>query len=269
MLIGAGRLIQSFGIYIHRLGKSSQTMAVMVMKPDDLVELNREFYSGSKMVKFYCNKDLVNSGLNHDEKAILRMIPLKTGKLLLLGLGGGREAIYLSRKGFDVTGVDFVPEMINKTKKYAASHGVKIKGIVQEISNLDLALGSYDIIWLSSATYSSIPTKERRINILHKIKKILKNKGYFVCSFSFDKKFSAYSPIRELLKKAFTIISLGSFWYEKGDIIWRNSEFHHIFSSNEQLSSEFKSGGFEIIQVNIPDNPSDWSLALLRKRIPD
>jgi SAM-dependent methyltransferase len=179
-----------YGGYAHPL-------ALLVMRPDDLVELGRESYSRGDMVEHFCDKDLVDSGLNSDELSILDEIPLKRGKILLLGLGGGREAIHLSRLGFEVTGIDFVPEMIEKALKNVASRGLKIEGQVQEVSKLDLPECFYDIIWFASGMYSSVPMKKRRIEMLHKIKKSLRNKGYLVCSFSFNKAYGLASPLRE------------------------------------------------------------------------
>jgi ubiquinone/menaquinone biosynthesis C-methylase UbiE len=266
LLIRAGMLIQAIGIFIQRLSRFTQSMAVMVMKPDDLVEFSQESYSRGKSVDYFSREDLVDSGLNPDETAIFKMIPLEKGKLLLLGLGGGREAIYFSRIGFEVAGVDFVPEMVEKAKENAASLGLKIIGLVKDMSKLDLGEAYYDVIWISAGMYSSIPTKERRIAMLQTISKFLKERGYLICTFSYDKTYSVVSPIRELAKKALALMTLGNFWYEKGDIISSNSEFLHFFSSAEELSSEFESGGFEAVQINIPKKPMPWSLALLTKK---
>ncbi|NIM89669.1 MAG: hypothetical protein GTO17_01830 [Candidatus Aminicenantes bacterium] len=88
-------------MFIRCLGGYAQPLAVLVIWPDDLVELGRESYSRADLVKHFCDKNLVDSGLNSDETAILEEIPLKRGKLLLLGVGGGREAIHLSRLDFN------------------------------------------------------------------------------------------------------------------------------------------------------------------------
>jgi len=265
LLIKIGRLAHPFGMFIRRLDEFAQPLAVLVMRTDDLVELGRESYSRADMVKHFCDKNLVDSGLNSDETAILEEIPLKRGKLLLLGLGGGREAIHLSRLGFEVTGIDFVPEMVEKAMKNAASRGLKIEELVQEVSKLDLPECSYDIIWLSSGMYSSVPTKKRRIEMLHKIRKSLRNKGYLLCSFSFNKIYGLASPVREFLKKILVFLTLGNFWYERGDKITGDSEFLHSFYSVDLLSSEFESGGFKVVKINLAEKPASWSQALLKK----
>jgi len=266
LLIRVGVFIQSIGIFIQHLSRSTHSMAVMVMKPDDLVKFSQESYSRGTSLDYFGSKDLVNVGLNPDETVIFKMIPLKKGKLLLLGLGGGREAIFFSKMGFEVTGVDFVPEMVENAVENAASFGMKINGLVQDMSKLDLGTDCYDIIWVSAGMYSSIPTKERRIEMLQRTCKFLKEKGYFICTFSFNEKYGVASPIREFAKKALALMTLGNFSYEKGDIISGQSEFLHFFSSVEELSFEFESGGFEATKIHIPKKPSPWSLALLTKK---
>lgn len=47
-------------------------------------------------------------------------IPLKQGRVLVLCMGGGREAIALAQRGFEVVGVDFVPEVLEKARENAA-----------------------------------------------------------------------------------------------------------------------------------------------------
>jgi SAM-dependent methyltransferase len=54
---------------------------------------------------------MVDGGLEPREITLFEKIPLSKGRVLVLGLGGGREAIHFARLGFEVTGIDFIPEM--------------------------------------------------------------------------------------------------------------------------------------------------------------
>ena len=96
----------------------------MVLRPDDLMAFGRQSYT--KSVKFWGSDDTVNKGLHPLEKEALEKINLTGGKVLVLGLGGGREAIPLARMGFDVTGVDLIPEMADLARENALKHGVRI-----------------------------------------------------------------------------------------------------------------------------------------------
>ncbi|KYK37943.1 MAG: hypothetical protein AYK18_08720 [Theionarchaea archaeon DG-70] len=221
------------------------------MRPDDLIEFSRQTYAKPQNVEIWSQEDLLDSGLSSDEQILLKKLPLKKGRLLLLGVGGGREAIPLARIGFTVTGVDFIPAMVAQTKENAARRGLKIRGLIQEISNLDVSANTYDIVWLSAAMYSAVPTRKRRVRMLRQIRKTLGPGGYFLCQFQMDTRGSS-TPKIEFAKRVFAFLTMGNFWYEKGDILWGNVEFIHGFSSDDKLRSEFKEGGFTVLHMHIP-----------------
>jgi len=250
-----------------RLGRFIQSLPVAVMKPNDLVEFGWQTYAKSEDVESWARKDVVSAGLTREEIILLNKISLKQGQLLLLGVGGGREAIPLAKMGFQVTGIDFVPEMVEKAIENAQKDGVKLDGIVQEISRLDVPADSYDIIFLSAAMYSCVPTRNRRVEMLKRIRKALKPGGFFVCQFHWDKKDGA-SPKVEFARKALAFFTLGNFWYEKGDMLWGNAEFIHAFSSEDELRSEFKEGDFEVNYLYIPEGIRGGAILQKQDSIP-
>jgi ubiquinone/menaquinone biosynthesis C-methylase UbiE len=231
--------------FLVRFGRFIQSLALMVMRPDDLVEFGRQTYDKADHVESWSSDEIIESGLDRDEAALLEKIRLKDGKLLLLGVGGGREAIYLAKKGFEVTGVDFSEGMVKSAQENAARRGLTISGIVQEISQLDVSENSYDIVWLSSAMYSSIPTSNRRLMMLQRISKALKPGGYFICQFHWDTKMNV-SLKGEFIRKVIAFLTLGNLQYEKGDMLWHNLEFIHAFSSEQDLQSEFQEAQFKV-----------------------
>ena len=238
------------GRFLIRLGSFIQSLAVVTMRPDDLVTFGLETYA--KNVESLSRKELLEVGLNPEEKTLVQKLPMKKGQLLLLGVGGGREAIPLAKMGFKVTGLDFVPEMVEKARENALRQGLKIKGLTQEISRLEAPANYYDVVWLSAAMYSCVPTRKRRIEMLKRIGKALKPRGYFVCQFSWNSR-SGSSRKVEVLRRAFGFISLGNMWYEQGDMLSGNVEFLHQFSSEHSLKLEFKEGGFEVVFLYIPE----------------
>jgi len=244
------RLRIIFARFLIRLGSFIQSLALMVMRPNDLVDFSRQTYSREKMVEGFGRQDLVYPTLHLDEQTLLGKLPLKRGRLLLLGVGGGREAIPLAQMGFEVTGVDFVPEMVEKAKENAGRHGVKIKGLVQEISKIDVPAGTYDCAWLSAAMYSCAPTRGRRVEMLKRINKALKPGGHFICQFRWATK-DGPVPLWELVRKVIAFLTLGNLWYEKGDTLSNNIEFIHAFSRKDKVRSEFAEGGFEVIHLHI------------------
>lgn len=240
--VAIGEKILSFGGFI-------KSLAVVIMRPSDLIEFSRRTYTQQSSVAGWASADVIRSGLNSDEEALLKKIPLRKGRLLILGVGGGREAIPLARMGFAVTGLDFIAEMVEKAKDNARRNGVTMDGLVQELSHLDLTCETYDIIWLSAAMYSCVPTRKRRTAMLRKIHESLKPGGFFVCQFHWDER-AGQNYLAELLRKAFAFLTFGNFHYEAGDRLWFHCEFIHAFGSAEKLQSEFTEVGFAIIDFS-------------------
>lgn len=235
-----------------RLGAFIQSLPVLVMKPDDLVEFGRRTYSKPRNVEGWAEDSLVDSGLSDEEEDLLAAVPDTTGDLLLLGVGGGREAIPLGRVGFRVTGVDFVPAMVNRAVGNAATRGVRIDGLVQEISQLDVPAGAYDVVWLSRSMYSCVPTRARRVAMVQRIAQALKPGGHFLCQFHWDPG-ARHSRMGLLLRRAVAACTLGNLSYEEGDMLWGQVEFVHAFSSEEAIRSELKHGGLSVERITTHD----------------
>jgi len=71
------------------------------------------------------------------------------GRALDVGCGSGRDAIYLAKRGWRVTGVDSVEKALASARRRAAEEGVEvqwIKGDVAELGRLGLQPG-YDLLY--------------------------------------------------------------------------------------------------------------------------
>lgn len=237
-----------FGRSLLRLGSFIQSLPVVIMRPDDLVKFSRQSYNNPQDVESWSDDNLIDAGLDEDEQKLLSHIPIKNGELLLLGLGGGREAIHLAKMGFEVTGVDFIPAMVEKAKEKAISRGVKIKGIVQEISKLNVPNETYDVIWISRSMYSCIPTRKRRVNMVRRISNALKTGGVLICQYHCDSK-TKESRKSYYFRRAIALFTLGNFAYEEGDRLWLNIEYVHAFVSDDDLRSELEEGNVNVLSI--------------------
>lgn len=80
-------------------------------------------------------------------------------KLLDLGCGEGRNAIYFAQNSFEVFGLDASPPGPEKTRRYAKEVGVQVKTIQADIVALELE-DTYDVIF-STGTLQYLPPKVR------------------------------------------------------------------------------------------------------------
>lgn len=237
-----------FSRFLLQLGSFIQSLPVIVMRPDDLVEFSRQNYAKSHVVGGWADDELVDSGLGEDELALLKAIPTQGGDLLLLGLGGGRDAIALAKIGYRVTGLDYVADMVHRARENAARRGIEIAGLVQEISRLDIPPSSFNLIWLSREMYSCVPTRARRVDMVKRIAKSLKPGGFFLCQYHrYD--LPRISKLGLLLRRLIAFCTLGNLGYEEGDTLWYNIEFVHVFSSEDGIHSELEEGGLSVIYM--------------------
>jgi SAM-dependent methyltransferase len=250
------------GKQVIRLGRFIESLAPVVMRPDDLIEFSKQRYHRAGSVEEWGNEDVVIGGLSPLEKELLEQVPCKQGRLLLLGLGGGREAIAFAHLGYEVLGVDYLAEMVAKARENAAKQGVSIQSRVQEISRLEMPPHTFHLAVLFAAMYSMIPTRRRRVEMLRRIGRSLKPGGYLLCQFYFDD--AGIGRRFAWVRKTVAFLTLGNFWYEPGDRIW-GSEFLHAFASFADLESEFAAGGFTVIYFSDPQNSAFLGAVLKRE----
>lgn len=84
---------------------------------------------------------------------ILRFIyPTKPLKLLEIGCGEGRDAIFFTRNGFDVTAFDISETGINKAKQLAIKSRVNVNFFQSDLKNFKPA-ETYDVIYSSGVLH--------------------------------------------------------------------------------------------------------------------
>ena len=76
--------------------------------------------------------------------------PLAAGSALDLGCGPGRNAIWLARQGWQVTGVDASAVGLDQARQRAAEAGVGIKTVQADLLTYDPPVGSFDLVVLAN-----------------------------------------------------------------------------------------------------------------------
>ncbi len=68
------------------------------------------------------------------------------GRALDLGCGEGRNALHLAECGWEVTGIDYAEQGIEKARQLAAHRGVKVNWIVADAGEVTLEPQSFDLV---------------------------------------------------------------------------------------------------------------------------
>lgn len=131
-----------------------------------------EFYSNrEKGIPFFVNKPDENLVGYFNEGII------KPGNVLELGSGPGRNAIYFAEKGCRVDAVDLSEESIEWAKERAKERGVEVNFIHNNIFDIQIKEGTYDIVYDSGCFHHIAP--HRRSNYIELVLKALRPGGHF------------------------------------------------------------------------------------------
>lgn len=108
------------------------------------------------------------------------------GRALDLGMGQGRNALFLATRGWDVTGVDIADEGLRIARQTAEQQGLALRAIHQDIDRFDLTQETWDLVTM---IYMG-----KDVDVVKRILASLRHNGLFVCEyFHADSKFSAGS----------------------------------------------------------------------------
>lgn len=71
---------------------------------------------------------------------------VKPGAALDVGMGQGRNALYLARQGWAVTGIDVADEAVALARRQATTAGLPLTAVVQDDSTYDFGTTRWDLI---------------------------------------------------------------------------------------------------------------------------
>lgn len=134
-----------------------------------------------------------------------------TGPALDLGMGEGRDAIFLAQKGFDVIGVDNSEKGIEKCRSRAEKVGVDVKTKLEDVRHFKIAKNKYTLT-LSNNLFQFI-TKSEAHQVSRNIIDGLRKGGLVIASvLTYD------DPRYKEYKKKTTELEPGTFLMVNGDM---------------------------------------------------
>ena len=99
--------------------------------------------------------------------------------LLDLACGTGRMAIHLASLGHQVTGVEVVPEMIERARQKAAARGVSIEWVVDDARTFNLQR-QFPFIFMLGSAFQFLPTRADHEAMFARVRQHLHPGGYFL-----------------------------------------------------------------------------------------
>ncbi|MBQ4847725.1 class I SAM-dependent methyltransferase [Pseudoalteromonas sp. MMG005] len=101
---------------------------------------------------------------------------LPKGRILSLGEGEGRNAVFLAKQGYSVTAVDSSLVGLNKGKKLAKEQGAEVEFIHADLNEYDLGQAHWDGI---ISIFFPLPSLLRK-TLYKQVQHGLKNQGVFL-----------------------------------------------------------------------------------------
>lgn len=110
---------------------------------------------------------------------------VKPCRVLEIGCGNGNDAIFLAKKGFDVTAIDISKRAITEAKGRTEKAGVRCSFFAEDITELKSVSGKFGFVY-DRACFHFIP-EEKRGKYIKTVKEFLLKDGYFLLIVSSDK----------------------------------------------------------------------------------
>lgn len=146
-------------------------------------------------------------------------------KVLDLGVGTGRNSLFLSSIGCEVKGVDISEHNIEKYLHKANELGLSVRGVVEDIRTLEIEDNKYSLIIVSWVL--NFFNKDEIDNIIEKIKKGLKSNGVVY--------FSVFST-----KDDFYISNIEKLTKEKNTLYFEHNDTYRHYYTKEEVVEYFK-----------------------------
>jgi len=102
-------------------------------------------------------------------------------KVLDLGCGQGRDALFLGRLGYTVKGIDISKIGIDQMNKIAKEENLNVKGEVADVYNYSIS-SEYDLVLLDSMLHFYKNDMEKETNFIKRVASELKVGG-LLCNF--------------------------------------------------------------------------------------
>jgi len=146
-------------------------------------------------------RESFTSGTTGEVEFIEREINFsREARILDIGCGTGRHSLELTRRGYNVTGIDLSPSMIAKAKALAQKENLKIDFQVRDARDFDF-MGSFDLaIMLCEGAFPLMETDEMNFSILLNAFKSLKPGGKLIQT-TLNGLFPLFHSIKEFMDK--------------------------------------------------------------------
>ncbi|MBI3638108.1 MAG: class I SAM-dependent methyltransferase [Candidatus Rokubacteria bacterium] len=174
---------------------------------------------------------------------------LKRGdRILLVGFGTGRDLIALLELGYQVDGLELVPESAATARQRVEERGLTTRIVCGTVDALPLS-ATYDVVIFSYGCYSCIPEAATRIHALRICRDRLAPRGRIVVNYIPDR--TRPHPVLVRTARLVAWLTRSDWRVEDGDYFVRGSwgeriQYQHHFAGAE-IEAEARAAGLRVV----------------------
>lgn len=245
-----GLLVSSLAILLSGIGRLFDRAALVlngllpaILSPRDLTHLIRGHYERSYIDAYArFSDDRYEWTLETWEEDVLVRHDIRSGHILVLGAGVGRESIALARWGLSVVGLDINREAVRTAARAAQRTTVPAAFVQADFLALPIRPHSFDYVLLSGIMYSSIPGRAHRQAWLKSLHAYLKDDGCIVLNFLVDRWPTRSRRLVEAVNRLAVTLPGANKAYQPGDTC-AQGHFLHAFQSEDEIRQELREAG--------------------------
>jgi SAM-dependent methyltransferase len=237
--------------YFGRLSNFFYNLLPVLCPVPVLTSMVRWYYAG-----VYSSAHVARVGIPEDrlldewETEVLERYHIRSGRMLILGSGLGREAFQIVERGVQVLGVDADPMAVRYAVRMARNAKGAVSFVQANFLELPVAHKVFEYILISNSMYSSVPGILVRQNWLRTLSRLLMPAGLLILSFIPEwHPVSRSKRLCTVLNGVLAKLPGSSSNYQRGDEAY-NGHFLHAFQDEQELKSELVGAGGLIRQLN-------------------
>lgn len=222
-----------------------------LLPPDDLATLMRRYYERSyAQAGSSIPLTAYSWSLEPWEERILAQYMARSGTVLILGAGLGRESLAIAQRGFRVIALDIAHGGLVIGARQAASLNLSVTFVHADFLALPVRPASVMYILLPGVMYSAVPGRARRQAWIRRLRDRLLPGGKLILNFLIARE--PESDLRRYVQACQRMILR---WpgsnrdCQPGDTC-TNGHFMHTFQDEEELRGELTGAGAEVIELN-------------------
>jgi SAM-dependent methyltransferase len=224
------RLLWSCANAFQKAANGCLYLAVGLLRQEDLRKA-----SLVRWRDFGLSVDDSDIGLEQWERRLYSDFLRPSDRVLLIGCGTGRDLLGLLELGYDVTGLEQAPELVDLARTHLARRGMTATVLGGHIEVVDFDK-RYDAVIFSPGVYSCLHQSASRVATLERIRMCLSDTGRILISYY---RFIPRSPLSEALIRVSAWLARADWRLEAGDsfsrdhVVGRALRYEHVFRPGE------------------------------------